>query len=174
MSKYISISSSGVVYSLTNFQPEMVNLEDIAHHLSGECRYANATRFHYPVSEHSVLLSQVVPPRLKRVALMHDVAETWTKDIPCPHKDDNEKAKELDVEITGITFDLYGLDIDLLDELHDYDKRICVDEMTQLMPFVDPAIMHLEPLGVKIIERTRKQYKQRFLDTFAKLFPEFA
>ncbi len=173
MSKYISISSSGVVYDLKNFGPEMVRLEDIAHHLSGECRYANATRFHYPVSEHSVLLASVVPPRLKRVALFHDAAEAWTKDMPCPQKDDNDAAKALDKEITDIIFDLYGLDVYLLEDLHEYDKRICVDEMQQLMPFVDPAIMHLEPLGVKIVERTRKQYKQRFLEAFAKLFPEF-
>lgn len=77
---------TGIHFSLVNPQPDMVTIEDIAHHLGMVCRWAGATNTFFSVAQHSVLVSKIVPQDLQRWALMHDAAEAYIGDLTRPLK----------------------------------------------------------------------------------------
>lgn len=74
--------------------PSTISLEDIAHHLSMECRWGGATSRHYSVAEHSIWVArfarELVSPEMREAAtvaaLLHDAHEAYAKDIPTPMK----------------------------------------------------------------------------------------
>jgi 5'-deoxynucleotidase YfbR-like HD superfamily hydrolase len=69
-----------------DLQPEDIDLEDIAHHLSMQCRWSGATRYHYSVAQHTYLASYLVPPDEAYDALHHDDAEYALQDMAKPLK----------------------------------------------------------------------------------------
>lgn len=72
----------GKIIHLTSFRVQDVNIVDIAHHLSLECRWAGAVPFHYSVAQHCVEGLAICPSDLELLWLLHDAAEAYTKDIP--------------------------------------------------------------------------------------------
>jgi len=70
---------------------DMVDLEDIAHALSLNCRWTGHVPFFFSVAEHSVMVSMMVEQlggslEEQRAALMHDAHEAYTGDISSPLK----------------------------------------------------------------------------------------
>ena len=66
-------------------------IEDIAHALAHQCRFAGHTREHYSVAEHSVRVANLLWDRgFSRVVqlwgLLHDASEAYLTDIPAPLK----------------------------------------------------------------------------------------
>lgn len=85
---------TGIHISLTNPEPEMISLVDIAHQLSLECRWGGATTRHFSVADHSIWVTrfvrELVPEEHRDAAtvhaLLHDAHEAYIKDIPTPLK----------------------------------------------------------------------------------------
>jgi hypothetical protein len=85
---------TGTYISVTCPEPEKIDVRDIAHQLSLECRWGGATTRHYSVAEHSIWVSkfvrELVPAEHREVAtvhaLLHDAHEAYLKDIPTPLK----------------------------------------------------------------------------------------
>lgn len=70
-------------------RPDEVNLEDIAHALSNQCRWAGHTRIFYSVAQHAVMVAELVEriaPHLALMALHHDSSEAYLVDVPRPIK----------------------------------------------------------------------------------------
>lgn len=82
MSGWLQMYPSGRLVHYDNFTEADVDIVDIAHHLSLECRYGGGIRKHYSVAEHSVLVSKHVPFEYRKEALLHDACEAYLKDIP--------------------------------------------------------------------------------------------
>lgn len=61
-------------------------IEDIAHALSQQCRYAGHTQRFYSVAEHSVRVANLCSPVNKPSGLMHDAPEAYITDLPRPLK----------------------------------------------------------------------------------------
>lgn len=85
---------TGIHFNVQDPDPAMVRIEDIAHHLSLECRWGGACSRHYSVAEHSIWVARfakkMVPEQQQDLAcihgLLHDAHEAYLKDIPTPLK----------------------------------------------------------------------------------------
>lgn len=112
-------------------QPADICIEDIAHHLSNECRYAGACPEFYSVAQHCVLGVQnslSLTAKEKLAFLLHDSAEAYFKDLPSPVKNDPRMKwyRDLEHEKTRLIFLLFRLDPWLLSQtkwLDDYMFR---------------------------------------------------
>jgi 5'-deoxynucleotidase YfbR-like HD superfamily hydrolase len=85
---WFGTSSGSVVYALA---PETsdVNIEDIAHALARQCRFAGHIRqdvWHYSVAQHSVIVSQACLPKSALIGLLHDAAEAYVQHVIRPIK----------------------------------------------------------------------------------------
>lgn len=85
-----------------------VCIEDIAHALSMQCRFAGHVRKFYSVAEHCVRASWIVPDRFKLAALLHDAAEAYVVDLPRPIKRQPELRAYLHIEERVEARDLMG------------------------------------------------------------------
>lgn len=59
-----------------------IDIDDIAHQLAGMNRWLGATRQPYSIAQHSVHVSELVPPCDALWALLHDASEAYLVDIP--------------------------------------------------------------------------------------------
>ncbi len=77
---------SGRRVSSLNPKPSDVSIEDIAHALSRVCRFGGHVPVPYFVAQHSVIVSQMVPPQLAMIGLLHDASEAYVGDMITPIK----------------------------------------------------------------------------------------
>lgn len=77
---------TGRIFNPLRPDPAKVNIMDIAHALANNCRFTGHVRQFYSVAEHSVRVSEILPPRLKLWGLLHDASEAYLSDIARPIK----------------------------------------------------------------------------------------
>jgi hypothetical protein len=82
---------SGVFVELLGPHPEDIDLFDIAHNLSNECRFSGSCSVNYSVAEHAVLVARELRrrgahPVTVLMGLHHDDHEAYLKDLPRPLK----------------------------------------------------------------------------------------
>lgn len=75
-------TAGGRAYWPLDPRADEVDIEDIAHALAHQCRYAGHCSRFYSVAEHSVLVSLVVPRADAMHALLHDAPEAYCVDVP--------------------------------------------------------------------------------------------
>jgi uncharacterized protein len=159
---YIQTFTGKRFYPLAPWQSE-IDIEDIAHALSMQCRFAGHCQRFYSVAEHSVLLARYVSPPNKLWALLHDASEAYLVDVPSPVKPlliGYAQAEHMLQKAIARTF---GLPVEIPQEVHDADKRIVVDEMRQNMA-VDMS--HGEPLGIDLEYWAPAQAQWKFTHMF--------
>lgn len=141
------------------FKPEkkMFCIEDIAHALSKEQRFGNHLKKHYSVAQHSIICSELAPPKHKFTALMHDASEAYLRDIPTPIK---EKLPEyIAIENTLMLFlaDIFGFVFPMPAEVKKIDEIMLEQEWQGLM---------LGNRTFNYIPFNQAQAKFRFLRTY--------
>ena len=75
-----------VIFYPLDPRPEEINIRDIAHALSNQCRFAGHCRQFYSVAEHSVRVARELPAHLQLWGLLHDASEAYLVDLPRPLK----------------------------------------------------------------------------------------
>lgn len=81
---------TGVYFHTLDPRPDEINITDIAHSLSNQCRFAGHVSEFYSVAQHSVYVAeQIAKSRSKTTALwglLHDASEAYLVDLPKPLK----------------------------------------------------------------------------------------
>ncbi|WP_236759991.1 hypothetical protein [Agrobacterium tumefaciens] len=150
-------------------QPHEVYIEDIAHSLSLQCRYAGHVLRFYSVAEHSVLIARHLAathaPEVALAGLLHDAPEAYCVDIPRPLKPYLTNYKGIEQKNWLAIALRFQLDRELPDEVHDADNRIIADELVNLVPMPWHA-RHNNPLGVTLRYWSPEKAEAEFMATF--------
>ncbi|MDH0871930.1 hypothetical protein [Agrobacterium pusense] len=151
-------------------RPHEVYIEDIAHSLSLQCRYAGHCIKFLSVAEHSVLIARHLAakhaPEVALAGLLHDAPEAYCVDIPRPLKPylTNYRAIEQDNWLAIAA--RFGLSKELPREVHDADNRIIADELVNLREMPWHARYAGKELGVKLRYWSPEEAELEFLATF--------
>lgn len=162
---------SGVHFYPLDPRPEEILIEDIAHALSMQCRYAGHVNEFYSVAQHSVLVSHNVPKELALWGLLHDATEAYLVDIPRPIKPMLKGYAFIeDTLMREIAHKFYLKGRKIPEEVKRVDAAILVDESKALISHPTTGWTLPEPaLGIDIIPWSPKEAEQRFMHRFLAL-----
>lgn len=168
------------VYNRGMFYPqdpilEEIDIRDIAHSLSLQCRFAGHCRCFYSVAEHSIRVSKVCGFSQKSAlwGLLHDASEAYLVDLPRPVKRASELGEEymvLEERIMGVILKKYHLENEMPECVKVADEQLLATEARDLMS-IPPRNWNLSqaPL-VHVIEPMKSaQAEFEFLEMFYKL-----
>lgn len=167
---------TGKAFYAMDARAEDIDIADIAHSLSLQCRYNGHVDRFYSVAEHCVLLAELFPddPNMALWALLHDAAEAYIGDMVRPLKKHMPTFMEIDDHITSLVaqrFELVGTVIP--PEVHHVDSQILHNEREALMARVQPPQPWDVPggpiPGVEIIGHSPEVIEEAYLTTFARL-----
>ena len=103
---------SGKKFNYLTATIDDIDVEDIATALSNICRFAGHLPEFYSVAQHSVLVSQIVPPEFAFEALMHDAAEAYCQDIPTPLKALLPDYQRMETYVDGLIRFKFGISLE--------------------------------------------------------------
>jgi len=149
-------------------RPDEINIFDIAHSLSLQCRYAGHCERFYSVAEHSVLMARWVSPPSRLWALLHDASEAYLVDVPRPLKRHLPGYKEAEAKVMEAICFRFDLSKEMPAEVHEADNRIIADELMNMRSMAWHA-KHDDPLGVRLEFWSPKEASGHFLLEFERL-----
>lgn len=96
-------TKTGRKFDLTNVHPIEVDIEDIAHALSMQCRFNGHTHKFLSVAEHSVNVMALMPRTMsidgRLAALLHDAPEAYVGDLISPIKEAMPEFKRIEARV---------------------------------------------------------------------------
>lgn len=119
-------TASGKFFDILKPEEYEFDIEEIATSLSNICRYTGHVNRFYSVAEHSVLVSRLVPDRLRLAALLHDASEAYVGDVSSPLKKLLPEYKQIEVNVQKALAKSFGLEEDAFEhkDIHEADKRM--------------------------------------------------
>jgi hypothetical protein len=131
------LTFSGVEFWPIDPRPEDVCIEDIAHALSMQCRYAGHVSQFYSVAEHCVRVAELVPSQDRMWALLHDAAEAYLVDLPRPIKRHSELGthyRTVENALMRVICERFGLSLDEPAWVTRADQAMLCVEAKALLP----------------------------------------
>jgi hypothetical protein len=149
---------------------EDIELEDIAHALSNQCRFSGHTEKFYSVAEHSVNTCAVAGEYLKcltderKWALLHDASEAYLVDVPRPVKWFLPQYREAEEVLQRAVAERFGLEWPIPEDVHHADNVMLATEARALLkPSPAPWEELPEPVGLVILGLPPDQARGAFL-----------
>jgi hypothetical protein len=135
-------------------RPEDINILDIAHALSNQCRFSGHCKHFYSVAQHSVLVSRYVPTEYALWGLLHDASEAYLVDLPRPLKNHSKLGYEYKLAESNLMLviaECFGLTVDIPEIVMQTDLSLLMTEAKCLMG-TPPAdwMIDAEPLDIPI------------------------
>jgi 5'-deoxynucleotidase YfbR-like HD superfamily hydrolase len=164
---------TGLVYYPTDPRPEDIDIIDVAHALSNQCRFTGHVKTFYSVAEHSCRASDIVPDKYKLEALLHDGTEAYCTDVAKPLKRSDEMKGYRDIEERNwLCFAAkYGLPEKMSQEVKKADEIMLFTEKRDLMSVARREWDYfVAALPDRIFPWTPEQSRENFLRRFVKLY----
>lgn len=142
-----------------DMRAEDIDIADIAHSLSLQCRFNGHCREFYSVGLHSIYVAYHLPQELKFVGLLHDATEAYVGDMIRPLKRAIPEFERIETEIWYAICERFRLPYQTLPrEVKEADSRMLMTERRDLLT-ANPAKWEedqvaggegIEPYGTKI------------------------
>jgi 5'-deoxynucleotidase YfbR-like HD superfamily hydrolase len=175
--RYKILTSSGVYVNYVTPTVDSIRIQDIAHGLSNECRYAGQCLHFYSVAQHCVLASYLVPNGLAMEALFHDSTEAYLKDLPTWLKmllPGYREIEERFEQVIRIKFGLPTGEVRATNKriIKEVDYKLLATEKRDLMPRDGEDwtfLKNVSPMPFEIVPWTPKEAKEKFLARYEEL-----
>ncbi len=170
---------SGVAFRPLSPAAEDIQINDIAHALSNQCRFSGHTHTFYSVAEHCVRVSQLLEewgesPSTILWGILHDASEAYLVDIPTPLKRERlfDAYRVAESCLMRTICDRYGLARKQPAIVHKADAVLLATEARDLMPFKPEhwGALTEEPLERKIAPWSSAEAERSFLIRFASYY----
>lgn len=163
---------------------EDIDIEDIAHALSLQCRFAGHCRTFYSVAEHSVRVSLLIEAWNVRegysgawrytsclAALLHDASEAYCIDVPRPLKPYLTGYKAIESGVMNAVERWAGLNPGAcsVPAIKEADEVLLRTEARDLMKITHPWHLKAEPLPDVILPWWSHTAESRFIARFNEL-----
>jgi len=120
-------------FDYENIEANHIEIEDIAHSLSLNCRFNGHCDKHYSVAEHSIYVSKLVRPEWALAGLLHDATEAYMPDVNKPLKN-----------FWGLNFDIGAFEDEIMDHIYNYLGIENNEEIHKEIKTYDLAILREE------------------------------
>jgi hypothetical protein len=151
-------------------RPGEVNIIDIAHALSNQCRWGGHTKHFYSVAEHSIAVSYAVPEPFAFEGLLHDATEAYLVDLPRPIKASMPIYRDTEALNWKAIAERFRLPQEISTYVHEADNRVLLAEADHLMT---GAIARMprdtEPAPMIVVGWEPREAKRMFLERFEEL-----
>jgi hypothetical protein len=152
---------------------EDICIFDIAHALSMICRFGGHSRRFYSVAEHSVLVSEVVPPEDALCGLLHDATEAYIGDMVRPLKQELPSYVKLENKLWPLIAEKFQIDPVMPPSVKHADNSVLLAEKAALVVDTGHAWPFTEaPAKVQIIGYSPPDAYANFLRRFYYLTEE--
>lgn len=167
------ITSTGKWFDVFNPDPGDVDIRDICHALSLQCRFTGHTREFYSVAQHCVLVAANCPSEDALYGLLHDASEAYLSDIARPikkHPDFGPFYLEAEARVQDAIYTHFELDPNAVpSSVKDADDILLRTEARDLMPSEFP-IYPGDTLTEEIIPWTPLRAKGEFIAKLLEVF----
>lgn len=136
MEPYVQ-AHSGVNFYFLEPKADQILIEDIAHALSMQCRFAGHIRKFYSVAEHSINVARLVPNEMKLQALLHDASEAYLTDIPSPIKVLLPDYMKIEDVVQRAICEKYNVGYPFEPEVKEADKACLIAEARNMLPITE-------------------------------------
>lgn len=143
---------TGIMFDVFNPVPENICIEDIAHSLSNQCRFAGHVTKYYSVAEHSIKCAEMVGRELALQALLHDASEAYLVDIPSPLKIALPEYIEMEAKLMQVISEKYGFGWPLHHQVKRADRSMLEIEHNNLVLESNWVTMPPEYARAKFLE----------------------
>ena len=125
---------SGKYVNVFDPRPEMIDISDIAHALSNQCRFGGHLPKFYSVAQHSFRCClRIKNWQHKLAALLHDAAEAYLIDVPSPVKAGLSNYKDIEHRLMEVIAEKYGFQYPLHEDVKQIDQEVLEIEWEGLM-----------------------------------------
>lgn len=146
-----------------------IDINDIAHSLSMQCRFNGHSSEFYSIAQHSVLVSHVCGRENAMHGLLHDASEYVLGDFASPLKRSGkfQNYKDYEKQLQDLIYIKYGLSTIEPPDVKQADLNMLATEARDLMAPLHPEwAQPCEPLPFKIVPLGPSEAKKLFLDRF--------
>jgi len=150
---------------------DSINIEDIAHALSNQCRFSGHCLQFYSVSQHSILTSYLCDKEHRLDALLHDASEAYLVDLPTPLKNSKgfEQYKVFEKQLELAIAEKFGTAKEMTVDVKIADKIMLATEARDLLSPRPDWKTEYEPLPFTIKVMSPDEAKKAFLKRFEEL-----
>jgi 5'-deoxynucleotidase YfbR-like HD superfamily hydrolase len=165
-------TSTGTRFWPLQARAEEVNIVDIAHALSMQCRFTGHTSQFYSVAQHCVHVSELVPPEDALWGLLHDATEAYLIDLARPVKYQMPEYRAIEKRLEETIAKTFKLTLPIPKSVKDADNVMLNTERRDLMNNAQFFQVHLE--GASMREKPIRPWspyvaKEWFLERYREL-----
>lgn len=170
-----------------NLQVDDIDIRDIAHALSNQCRFTGHTSVFYSVAEHSIRVAELLDQRgCDRITvltgLLHDATEAYLVDLPRPLKHHpllGDVFRQVEQQVWSTVAAQFDLPSEMPAVVKQADVVLLVTERRDLLPSGRPGWLpiadewdwaaEIELLPDRIVPWAPRTSEYRFLELFDRL-----